>query len=59
MFNPSEHPICLKFLLWQAGLEFYEQIVRDSKTMRLYRILKTDGIGGLMKKGIKKVGQNE
>ena len=40
-------------------LESYEQIVRDSKTMRLYRILKTDGVGGLMKKGIKKVGQDE
>jgi len=41
------------------ALESYKQIVRDSKTMRLYRILKTDGVGGLMKKGIKKVGQNE
>ncbi len=40
-------------------LESYPKIVRDSKTIRLYRILKTDGIGGLMKKGIKKVGQNE
>ncbi len=41
------------------ALESYEQIVRNSITMRLYRILKTDGIGGLMKKGIKKVGQDE
>jgi len=40
-------------------LESYKQIVRDSKTMRLYRILKTGGVSGLMKKGIKKVGQNE
>jgi len=40
-------------------LQTYEQIVRDSKTMRIYRALKTKGIGGLMKKGIKKVAKNE
>ena len=40
-------------------LETYDQSVRKSKIMRLYRILKTDGVGGLMKKGIKKVGQDE
>lgn len=40
-------------------LQTYEQIVQDSKTMRIYRALKTVGVGGLMKRGIRKVGKDE
>ncbi|MGI8787489.1 MAG: class I SAM-dependent methyltransferase [Pyrinomonadaceae bacterium] len=40
-------------------LQSYERVVQDSKTMRIYRILKDEGIGGLVKKGAKKIRQNE
>lgn len=41
------------------NLQTYERVVQNSKTMRIYRILKDEGVGSLMKKGMKKIGQDE
>lgn len=40
-------------------LQTYEQVIRGSRTLRAYRILKTEGVGGLVKRGTKKIGQDE
>lgn len=40
-------------------LKTYERVIRSSKTLRAYRVLKNEGFGGLMKKGFGKSGKNE
>ena len=41
------------------NLQSYERVVQNSKLLRIYRVLKTEGVGDLVKKGIKKAGKNE
>lgn len=40
-------------------LQTYESVVEKSKTMRIYRILKDEGVGSLIKKGAKSISKNE
>ncbi len=41
------------------SLQTYEQVVQNSRTMRIYRILKDEGFGSLIRKGTNKIGKNE
>lgn len=40
-------------------LQIYEEIVQNSRIMRIYRILKDEGFSSLIKKGTNKFGKNE